>query len=359
MPKQGRKYLTQGKGVSGRHATPRPSGSRSASPAPPSPKADESGSSSARATATGEKRRSTTETADRREGRSAERTPEGQPRHRTPSPPAGSAKKRDHKATPPAMKTNAEPPAAVAAGKLPRKRRPAATTAPPLGPGGYAKMQDPTNNPWLSAGGCSIITAATAAAGAAAARAPPPPSSARPAATRGTPAPKPRGHRQAGAWPSKQAQRVAHSEYVRAWRAAQSALAAANSKLMTSLSRWHIPLEELLMAEYALRAEPAAHGSMRYHFLNEMRSCGHTKFAAPCTGVLELPELAKALRAHRPARELLVARLEAAKKTYAENYTGAHRMGKVLPAATAAAAHHHHHHCTDASPLATRRARWM
>jgi len=100
--------------------------------------------------------------------------------------------------------------------------------------------------------------------------------------------------------------------------------------LMIELARYDLPLVQLLMAEYALnRANARKPGGMRLLFLQQYAQSCYTLHAAPAEHVGELDVLAAVLGTYKPARELLVVRIEAAKAFTAQSYSGGHRLGAV------------------------------
>jgi hypothetical protein len=101
---------------------------------------------------------------------------------------------------------------------------------------------------------------------------------------------------------------------------------------MADLSRFDMPLVQLLMAEFASNPshQLGTSGQMRQLFLEGYSLTCHTKYAGPAQGVADLPALASVLRAHKPARELLAVRLNAAKHFTAQSFSGSHRLGGIV-----------------------------
>ena len=140
----------------------------------------------------------------------------------------------------------------------------------------------------------------------------------------------PRGRIQRKVWLTEEEKKQLKTALQRQRRAQDKRLQEACSVLMVTLARYDLPLVQIQLAEYA--ADPAnlgTAGSMRKLFLALYARCCHTKHVDPVHDVLDLPVLAAVLKRFKPARELLVARVAAAKQVLAESFSGAHRMGRV------------------------------
>ena len=125
---------------------------------------------------------------------------------------------------------------------------------------------------------------------------------------------KPRGRVQRAVLLSDGERHQLKIEQQRVRRARQHQLEQALSLLLADLSRFDLPLVQLLMAEFAAGpANSSTAGQMRWRFLELYGQTCNTKHAEPAAGVAELPTLATVLKAHTPARELLAARVAAAK----------------------------------------------
>ena len=72
---------------------------------------------------------------------------------------------------------------------------------------------------------------------------------------------------------------------------------------------------------------------MRTRFLQQYALSCHTKQAAVAESVKEIQTLALVLQAYKPARELLMIRLEAAKSFTAQLFSGTHRLGRITASA--------------------------
>ena len=141
---------------------------------------------------------------------------------------------------------------------------------------------------------------------------------------------KPRGRVQRAVLLSDGERHQLKIEQQRVRRARQHQLEQALSLLLADLSRFDLPLVQLLMAEFAAGpANSSTAGQMRWRFLELYGQTCNTKHAEPAAGVAELPMLAAVLKAHKPARELLAARVAAAKGFTAQSYSGGHRLGAI------------------------------
>ena len=144
---------------------------------------------------------------------------------------------------------------------------------------------------------------------------------------------KPHGHVQRVEQRSAEEQREWIAEQQRRRRADAKARSSALERLMTDLRRPKQSLVQLLMGEFALQpCNKGSSGQMRTRFLGQYaRSC-NTVHAEAATDVASLPQLAEVLRIHKPARELLLEQLDAAKSFGAQWSSGGHRLGKVVVA---------------------------
>ena len=142
---------------------------------------------------------------------------------------------------------------------------------------------------------------------------------------------EPGSHPQRAVQLSEQEKRDREAKRKRDARARDRKMAEATAELMLELARFDLPLVQLLLAEFASDPMNAGDpGQMRYRFLEQYAATCHTKHADTPSAIKELPKLAKIIKAHRPARELLRERLSAAKTFTAESYSGAHRLGAVV-----------------------------